>query len=110
MQHVSSADLLALDEDHHPFVAWSKALPGKERAEAAFFVVELFIFNVSLNICTFREALFSSLGKSFFEEAHLTSFLQDGPMLAKIDELETRWKRAAKDVWMCHCRGGFVTL
>lgn len=50
VQHVSSADPLALDEDHHPFVAWSKALPGKERSEAAAFVVVVFIFNVSLNI------------------------------------------------------------
>lgn len=31
-------------------------------------------------------------------------------MLAKIDELETRWKRAARDAWMCHCSVGFVTL
>lgn len=81
---MSSADLQALGEDHHPFVAWSKALPGKERAEAAFFVVEVFVFNVSLNICTFGEALFSLLGKSYFEKSRLTLF-------------SSRWANAGKN-------------
>lgn len=73
---MSSADLLALDEDHHPksFVAWSMALPGKEMAEAAIFVVKVLIFNASLNISTFRDTLSSSLGKTYFEKARLTLF------------------------------------
>lgn len=87
VQHVSSADLLALDEDHHPksFVAWSMALPGKEMAEAAIFVVKVLIFNASLNISTFRDTLSSSLGKTYFEKARLTLF--------------SRWTNVGKNRW-----------
>lgn len=67
-----------------PLLLGPRALPGKERAEAAFFVVEVFVFNVSLNSCRFGEALFSSLGKSYFEKSRLTL-------------LSSRWANAGKN-------------
>lgn len=68
--------------------------------------MEVFTFNVLLNICTFRETLFSPLGRNYFEKAR--SPLRGAPVLEKIDELETRWKQAAKAV--CACVAGVQDL